>query len=1753
MTGEEVENTHEGKKQKEFWELAPTAKGCKKVEKTVTGGRCTCFTVVLNVERLVQLSVEEWIRKNNQAESSSSPAGALTPGSFSHANHSAPVHRQTRMQVSSTNRGHTWIQGMQHLSMLVWWLEISLVLGHPPSLSHQGVLVPFLTFMPGQSPQVEHGDSEGNLLDVGETACCGSCPLTNCGCRMGSCGSIGNVPAAYTACSCSSHLICANKRCQPRPCDLQKECVGCVNHGPDFPAPDTTKYCDNAVLSCNSKCLSKVGDTSVCVEDKVCLHGICERLQCVRCQEVFVTDSNGNKFHRGCNTESPFCITSRMTPIIGVIRRQCVDCLEDSDCYNGDVCVMFNCQAKMADGSECNFDRECISDVCRDNICAQCDGESQSEEEITRYCQTRGLTFPECLANYTCGERTLVEIENFDGLGGLSPPPVQVSIRGWTVLRQVQQGNLWHPARDSLSGSSVYGLADVNDRVDDLGLNDPDLDADIRPGTFSIKFLQHTFDTLLFTTGDRRLFTMIKKKELFNRNGAVRTQPVTVLATSGVAEPFNARAMPWSGLDIRTGDGVLLYAENSAADSVGTLTAHQGASVFARCGMEPMCERDEICSGERCVRIDNGILTSRQRFCSAMCTGSNYCGTIYTGSDGYLSCAQACHVRNGGDVGTTITEAACKAYCSTQVNCAGATHVNVPTATWQTPASLSGSHRYFTCNDTSVHPRGDQCTRERENATNSNLAIRPSPLACEFGCSLEYFGEGFRRSCLTINPYAPTPSKSCRDTNPLYPVCYGFDFEAAFQVPAAYYAGAPGGLIKSPDLGQTPFATLGSPAYNVAQNSEEEAYDDLADAIARLPVTDDTTQALFESYVHAVMDRATVHTAVREMLEELGVDSVEHVPPFDPGFPSVPHPLLFLNDLLQSEAVAQRATFLALLLEMQPQLLPASLEFLLDSLERDAAIAAQASAHRAKVELLFAAQDTEENETVQRILDILNTLNDTNATLNTMPGGEEAYNEAQRILQGLIAASGNDPTFQTAVASLTEALAVAHMQLVALFLALELVPNSNVVDSLKDMVSETQLGVTGLDAALPAMTNPDVPTAAQTASAALFGASQQIRLLFNTAVLNRILTDILQDNVRSLQILFKTRVLEDMLKSGPHFLTLILDLEARPSNFIKFLDNEFLKFAKKEFNLENVLFLKEFRKVQSLRAAGQNTDSLVAEIVQRFIATDALEEINIASRTRVNVLAAFDRGLDDAFFETLSQADKEIFALIQRDSFPRFKRDQDVMSRIFAQVDQLHDGLTRKFTEQISRFFGKVTQTAQRLVKGTVDVLTFPLRAVGRAIAQRLARSPALVNAGTKLAASALGKGIGRGALALGKVLTKAVDGGIYVDFVEAFIVSRAMFVAALTTGFQCGPLAANGQLCLTGEVCQTGVCDQGFCRECLPDGHRCNGGRCAHCCSTTDATVGLRRCGGAACMEDGVVCRVDSESRLACAECCAARGDESYQGEIWYAQKGVNHRRCGSEPRLPDGTRCLPDHSCKSCANPATIWYRNGVLGRYHCGQEPCTGDGESCLPNKSCKNCCNGHVQYRNSNRFFCGRSLTCLPSGSVCMGGALCAGDGTPGSRGPMCCQARCSGQAMVTENTTCDGVFEFWHTNGFHNKCGREPKSPDGTRCQPINSCKSCLHTATKWLNGPEVIRRWRCGTEPRLPDGHKCGLFSGTFSCDGCRNPPTRWRQLGVTSPLACGKEPEGILDGNRCFIGMEGPRGCARCISKVFYRWPSKA
>lgn len=107
-------------------------------------------------------------------------------------------------------------------------------------------------------------------------------------------------------------------------------------------------------------------------------------------------------------------------------------------------------------------------------------------------------------------------------------------------------------------------------------------------------------------------------------------------------------------------------------------------------------------------------------------------------------------------------------------------------------------------------------------------------------------------------------------------------------------------------------------------------------------------------------------------------------------------------------------------------------------------------------------------------------------------------------------------------------------------------------------------------------------------------------------------------------------------------------------------------------------------------------------------------------------------------------------------------------------------------------------------------------------------------------------------------------------------------------------------------------------------------------------------------------------------------------KGNIWPAQdliRGTN-KYVGDE--LEDGTLCVVGTTCMSCKNEYSFWYSKAMTA---CGSEPCLPDGSRCASGTTCNTCCSDSYEYWDSLLFTACGSAPCSDEGTLCWSGSSC----------------------------------------------------------------------------------------------------------------------------------------------------------------------
>lgn len=174
----------------------------------------------------------------------------------------------------------------------------------------------------------------------------------------------------------------------------------------------------------------------------------------------------------------------------------------------------------------------------------------------------------------------------------------------------------------------------------------------------------------------------------------------------------------------------------------------------------------------------------------------------------------------------------------------------------------------------------------------------------------------------------------------------------------------------------------------------------------------------------------------------------------------------------------------------------------------------------------------------------------------------------------------------------------------------------------------------------------------------------------------------------------------------------------------------------------------------------------------------------------------------------------------------------------------------------------------------------------------------------------------------------------------------------------------------------------------------------------------------------------------------------------------------------LKHGDACQMLVDCFLCDQIATPWYGHEDSfnpTQLRCGDQPCWGDKTAC--NQHPWNSCDPSESWNLDNKIY-------FKSGQTCCNDAT------------------------------------FWYgkewlpitapsNNG--NRCGSQPKWPDGTACGQLatNNCKACANTATYWYGAQWLPTGKRCGSQPGWPDGTPCGNLPNN-SCSACKNTAYAW-------------------------------------------------
>ena len=156
-------------------------------------------------------------------------------------------------------------------------------------------------------------------------------------------------------------------------------------------------------------------------------------------------------------------------------------------------------------------------------------------------------------------------------------PAKNIDGGGWTLVRHVPAGNVWHKATDQLRGTDVYGTPCGS----------------MCKQEWSIRFDNKNFNQFLFATGDESKW-LIADKDVVT-GGYYANDPRLIYKSSTNANSYSARWYrrsgnkedPWISLTDHhpaIGQGNILYGENHFGSTHANkiLPQHKGANVFVR-------------------------------------------------------------------------------------------------------------------------------------------------------------------------------------------------------------------------------------------------------------------------------------------------------------------------------------------------------------------------------------------------------------------------------------------------------------------------------------------------------------------------------------------------------------------------------------------------------------------------------------------------------------------------------------------------------------------------------------------------------------------------------------------------------------------------------------------------------------------------------------------------------------------------------------------------------------------------------------------------------------------------------------------------------------------------------------------------------------------------------------------------------------------------------------------------------------------
>lgn len=163
------------------------------------------------------------------------------------------------------------------------------------------------------------------------------------------------------------------------------------------------------------------------------------------------------------------------------------------------------------------------------------------------------------------------------------------------------------------------------------------------------------------------------------------------------------------------------------------------------------------------------------------------------------------------------------------------------------------------------------------------------------------------------------------------------------------------------------------------------------------------------------------------------------------------------------------------------------------------------------------------------------------------------------------------------------------------------------------------------------------------------------------------------------------------------------------------------KHMEKEFSKENLTFWLAVREYRTSSQSGSERTAAAKKIIEHYVKHDAEEEVNLPHTIKEAVMTSFQasaEGSKPPEASLFNDAEEEIFKLMERDAYARFKANPESVSAVvdsfFDSADISHDGYI-SFAEysrwvhqqpQVIVFFSQLAQSVSSLLKSAPQLET---------------------------------------------------------------------------------------------------------------------------------------------------------------------------------------------------------------------------------------------------------------------------------------------------------------------------------------------------------------------------------------------------------------------------------------------------------------